>query len=142
MSLTSSTGILALLEEPEDDVKIFALKRLDSIVESFWSEISESVEKIEMLYEDTSFKHRNLAALVASKVYYHLGAFEESSQYALGANELFDVNSTSEYVSTIVAKCIDYYTEQRNVQSQCSDSEKKEIDPRLEAVVNRMFKVS
>ena len=58
----------------------------------------------EMLYEDSAFKHSNLSALVASKVYYHLGAFEESLTYALGADELFDVNSTSEYVETIIGK--------------------------------------
>lgn len=38
------------------------------------------------------------------KVYYHLGAFEESVTYALGAGSLFDVISTSEYVETIVGK--------------------------------------
>jgi 26S proteasome regulatory subunit N2 len=38
------------------------------------------------------------------KVYYHLGAFEESVTYALGAGSLFDVNGTSEYVETIVGK--------------------------------------
>ena len=141
MSITSSAGILSLLDEPEDEVKVFALNKLNSVVNTFWPEISEFVEKIEMLYEDATFKHRNLAALVASKVYYHLGAFEESSQYALGANELFDVNSTSEYVSTIVAKCIDYYTKQREQQADAADGDKKEIDPRLEAIVNRMFMV-
>jgi len=38
------------------------------------------------------------------KVYYHLGAFDESVTYALGAESLFDVNTTSEYVETIVGK--------------------------------------
>jgi 26S proteasome regulatory subunit N2 len=47
-----------------------------------------------------------LAALVASKVYYHLGAFEESLTYALGAMELFDVNSTTEYVETTICKYV------------------------------------
>lgn len=43
-----------------------------------------------------------LAALVASKVYYHLGSFSDSLQYALGAGNLFDVNGRSEYVDTII----------------------------------------
>ena len=81
-------------------MKFFALKKLNDIVDVFWAEISEAVDKIEMLYEDVSFKHRNLAALVASKVYYHLGAFEESLTFALGADELFNVNDTSEYIET------------------------------------------
>ncbi len=36
------------------------------------------------------------------QVYYHLGAFEESLTYALGADDLFDVNDTSEYVETTI----------------------------------------
>lgn len=56
------------------------------------------------MYEDEKFEQREIAALVASKVYYHLGAFEESVAYALGAGSLFDVNSKSEYVSTIIGK--------------------------------------
>ena len=43
-----------------------------------------------------------MAALVASKVYYHLGSFEDSLTYALGAGELFDVNARNEYVDTTI----------------------------------------
>lgn len=58
----------------------------------------------EVLYEDESFRSRQFAALVASKVFYHLGAFEESLNYALGAGDLFNVNDNSEYVETIIGK--------------------------------------
>ena len=37
-------------------------------------------------------------------MYYHLGAFEESLTYALGAGGLFNVNDTSEYVETTIGK--------------------------------------
>lgn len=37
---------------------------------------------------------------MASKVYYHLGAFEDSLTFALGAGDLFDVNARTEYVET------------------------------------------
>ena len=67
-NITSAAGVLALLEEPETEIKYFALQKLNYIVNQFWAEISESVDKVEMLYEDETFKHRNLAALVASKV--------------------------------------------------------------------------
>ncbi|KAL0159320.1 hypothetical protein M9458_043045, partial [Cirrhinus mrigala] len=56
----------------------------------------------EVLYEDETFRSREFAALVASKVFYHLGAFEESLNYALGAGDLFNVNDDSEYVETII----------------------------------------
>ena len=45
-----------------------------------------------------------MAALVASKVYYHLGSFEDSLTYALGAGDLFDVNDKSQYVETIIGE--------------------------------------
>lgn len=108
------------------------------------------------MHEDKVFQQHQLAALVASKVYYHLGAFEDSLTYALGAGDLFDVNARSEYVETtlgtlhtsiytllshwdcFVAKCIDYYTQQRIALAEGSP-EAKSIDSRLEAIVNRMF---
>ncbi|XP_071440375.1 26S proteasome non-ATPase regulatory subunit 1 [Hetaerina americana] len=138
MNITSAAGIISLLDEPMPELKVFALKKLDLIVDEFWPEISEAIEKIEILHEDKIFNQHELAALVASKVYYHLGSFEDSLTYALGAGNLFNVNSRSEYVDTIIAKCIDYYTQQRVAMVE-SPSEAKEIDPRLEAIVNRMF---
>lgn len=76
--------------------------------------------------------------MVASKVYYHLGSFEDSLTYALGAGDLFDVNAHTEYVETIIAKCIDHYTKLR-VENIENPTETKAIDPRLEAIVNRMI---
>lgn len=92
----------------------------------------------EILHEDTQFVQKELAALVASKVYYHLGSFEDSLTYALGAGDLFDVNAHTEYVETIIAKCIDHYTKLR-VENIENPTETKAIDPRLEAIVNRMI---
>ncbi|XP_014235515.1 26S proteasome non-ATPase regulatory subunit 1 [Trichogramma pretiosum] len=139
MNITSAGGIISLLEESEPELKVFALKKLDLIVNEFWPEISEAIEKIEILYEDRNFNQHELAALVASKVYYHLGSFEDSLTYALGAGELFDVNSRNEYVDTIIAKCIDHYTHQRVSENELKNVENKTIDPRLEIIVNRMF---
>lgn len=75
---------------------------------------------------------------MASKVYYHLGAFEDSLTFALGAGNLFDVNARNEYVDTIIAKCIDFYTQQRVALAEDAKNAKP-IDPRLEAIVNRMI---
>ncbi len=52
--------------------------------------------------EDDSFPQRDLASLVASKVYYHLGEFDESLTFALGAGKLFDPSSKTEFVDTII----------------------------------------
>lgn len=91
-----------------------------------------------MLYENEQFKDRQLAALVASKVYYHLGSFDNALQYALGADKLFNVDESTEYVETIISKCIDHYTKLQ-VENFQNQSEQKSIDPRLQNIVNRMF---
>lgn len=41
-----TAGIISLLDEPMPELKVFALKKLDSIVDEFWPEISEVVEKM------------------------------------------------------------------------------------------------
>ncbi|XP_030370099.1 26S proteasome non-ATPase regulatory subunit 1 [Scaptodrosophila lebanonensis] len=138
MSLTSAAGIISLLDEPMPDLKVFALKKLDNIVDEFWPEISESIEKIEMLHEDRSFPENKLAGMVASKVFYHLGSFEDALTYALGAGDLFDVNARNEYTETIIAKCIDFYIAQR-VDFIENPKEAKPVDERLEGIVNRMI---
>jgi hypothetical protein len=39
-------GIISLLEEPMPELQVFALKKLDLIVDEFWPEISEIIEKM------------------------------------------------------------------------------------------------
>ena len=39
-------GIISLLEEPMPELKVFALKKLNLIVDEFWAEISEAIEKM------------------------------------------------------------------------------------------------
>ncbi len=38
-----AAGILSLLKETEDEIKTFALRRLDQLVNVFWAEIAESI---------------------------------------------------------------------------------------------------
>jgi len=158
--LTSAAGILANLKDDRQDLEgrvmltRFALKKLDQIVGEFWHEISDSIQTIEVVHEDKDFPQdvRELAALVASKVYYHLGSYEDSLNYALGAGHLFDVSSTRAvapgtvptrqqtnnklYVETTIAKCIDSYTEKRIKDLESGTSS---VDKRLEDIVNRKF---
>uniref|UniRef100_H2Y5G8 26S proteasome non-ATPase regulatory subunit 1 n=1 Tax=Ciona savignyi TaxID=51511 RepID=H2Y5G8_CIOSA len=131
-----SAGVLSLLEEPEDELKVYALKRLNDIVPEFWPEISDHVEQIEVLYEDETFKYREMSALLASKLYYYLGSYEDSLNYALCAGKAFNVKESSEYVVTTICKCIDHYTKLRE---KAQEDESCKIDPRLEEIVNRMF---
>ncbi|KAI9360703.1 armadillo-type protein [Pilaira anomala] len=133
-ALTSANGIIALLDEQQPELKVYALQQLNTLVDEFWAEISDSIAKIEILYEDAAFSKRELAALVASKVYYNLGELDDSLTFALGAGQSFDLSEDSEYVTTIISKCIDKYI---NIRAASAMSEK--IDPRLEDIVERMF---
>ncbi|KAF7725612.1 proteasome regulatory particle base subunit [Apophysomyces ossiformis] len=137
-ALTSSSGIVALLDEQQPELQIYALQKLNGLVNDFWAEIADSVAKIEILYEDTDFSQRELAALVASKVYYHLGELDDSLTFALGAGQSFDLSEKSEYVETIISKCIDKYIYLRT-QKEEDNGIQEEIDPRLQDIVERMF---
>jgi 26S proteasome regulatory subunit N2 len=56
----------------------------------------------EALYEDESFSERELAALVAAKVYYQLQEYNESMVFALGAGKLFSLDKPGEFEETIL----------------------------------------
>eukprot|EP00850_Spirogloea_muscicola_P013494 SM000091S24652 [mRNA] locus=s91:438274:444527:- [translate_table: standard] len=194
--VSSASGLLAMLDEEQDALKVHALKSLDGLADQFWAEISANISSMcapspppppppppsrpprmaaglpspltrlrsaarlsgerqseaspaspdrpalgarsESLYEDESFERRDLAALLASKVFYHLGELDDSLTYALGAGALFDVADGSEYVQTLVAKCIDEYISQ-SVKASESAEEAPPADSRLVAIVEKML---
>ncbi|KAI4369753.1 hypothetical protein MLD38_018165 [Melastoma candidum] len=137
--VSSAGGLLAMLNENHPLLKLHALSNLNKCVDFYWPEISTSVPIIESLYEDEEFDQhqRQLAALLVSKVFYYLGELNDSLSYALGAGSLFDVSEDSDYVHTLLAKAIDEYA---SLKSKAAESnEAVEVDPRLEAIVERML---
>ncbi|OLL23474.1 26S proteasome regulatory subunit rpn2, partial [Neolecta irregularis DAH-3] len=128
VAISSANGLIALLDEPEPQLQCFALDKLNILIDQFWAEVADDVSKIEILYEDDRFPQRELAALV----YYHLGEYEESLQFALRAGKLFDLSAKTEFVETIISNCIDKYIEY--------SAAGQEVDKRLQDVVERMFK--
>lgn len=109
VGLTSAAGVVGFLSEPDPELQIFALRVLDEEIESLWTEVAGSVGEIEALYEDESFPERELAALVAAKVYYNLQEYDESMVFALGAGKLFNLDNDGEFEDTIISKCVDTY---------------------------------
>lgn len=65
----------------------------------------------ETLYESNELSKgsRDAAALLASKVYYYLGEYDEALSFALGAGLAFEAESraqgSEEYVETVVCEC-------------------------------------
>ncbi|CAD6262383.1 unnamed protein product [Miscanthus lutarioriparius] len=137
-TVSSASGLLAMLQEPAPELKLHALASLNSVVHLFWPEISTSVPTIESLYEDEEFEQRQLAALVVSKVFYYLGELNDSLSYALGAGPLFDVSDDSDYAHALLAKALDEYASIKTRASKATEEEEN-IDPRLEAIVERML---
>ncbi|CAO2189289.1 unnamed protein product [Urochloa humidicola] len=133
--VSSAGSLLAMLQEPAPELKLHALASLNTLVHAFWHEISTSVSSIESLYEDEEFDQRQLAALVASKVFFYLGELNDALSYALGAGALFDVSDDSDYAQTLLAKALDEYAAIRSKAA----GEDKTMDPRLEAIVERML---
>ncbi|KAK7370060.1 hypothetical protein VNO80_12114 [Phaseolus coccineus] len=138
--VSSAGGMLAMLNESHLSLKLHALSNLNNLVDTFWPEISTSLPKIESLHEDEEFDQhqRQLAALLVSKVFYYLGELNDSLSYALGAGPLFDVSEDSDYVHTLLAKAIDEYASLKSKAAESSDESIK-VDPRLEAIVERLL---
>lgn len=109
VGLTSAAGVVGFLSEPDHELQIFALRKLNEGIDSLWTEVAGSVGEIEALYEDPAFPERELAALVAAKVYYNLQEYNESMVFALGAGKLFDLDHEGEFEDTIISKCVDTY---------------------------------
>ena len=109
VGLTSAAGVVGFLSEPDAELQIFALRKLNEEIDSLWTEVVGSVGEVETLYEDPQFPERELAALVAAKVYYNLQEYNESMVFALGAGKLFDLDHDGEFEDTIISKCIDTY---------------------------------
>lgn len=109
VGLTSAAGVVGFLLEPDHELQIFALRKLNEQIDSLWTEVVGSVGEIEALYEDPRFPERELAALVAAKIYYNLQEYNESMVFALGAGKLFDLDHEGEFEDTIISKCVDTY---------------------------------
>ncbi|KAL1542968.1 26S proteasome non-ATPase regulatory subunit 1 A [Salvia divinorum] len=136
--LSSACGLLAQLKENHPVLKLHALTHLNVFVDYFWPEIADSIPVIESLYEDEDYGQRELAALLLSKVFLYLGELNDSLSYALGAGPLFDVSEDSDYVRTLLAKAIDKYANLRTKAAETNDNSTV-IDPRMEAIVERML---
>eukprot|EP00466_Bigelowiella_natans_P005314 jgi/Bigna1/92583/estExt_fgenesh1_pm.C_360002 len=144
MALTSAQGVLALLDEPETEIKVHAIKKLDKMVDNFWAEIANAIGKIESLYDDEKFQSRDVAALVASKVFYHLEELDDALRYALCAGNAFNLTVKNDYVDTLLAKCIDEYIRVRSAGFAAKlkggeDAKVEPMDQRLESIVDKIF---
>ena len=113
-----AASLLALLEEPDQALAAEALRALDAIVPQAWPEISEALPRLEALSEDDSFAAAQLASLVVSKVYFHLGRQTEALSFALVAGDYFDPidrkpGTDVAYADSMLRNCVNQYVKAR-----------------------------
>lgn len=155
-TVTSAAGVLAQLEGNNGDplLKAEAIIHLESCADIFWSELANYTELLVSLQEDSSFPEAKRTALLLSKVYYHLMDYDKSMEFALKAEEKFDLSERSEYVEKLVTICIDRYIQSQVSKDVSGDfnlsgkadtllggsySASNVVDPRLTSIVERMF---
>jgi 26S proteasome regulatory subunit N2 len=63
--------------------------------------------------EEENFPEKQLAASIASKVFYFLQEHDEALRLALEAGSRFDITNDNLYTETLVHKCIDLYIQKR-----------------------------
>lgn len=142
---SSAAPALSLLEEQEPILQAHALRSLNALADSFWPEISGAVGRIQELSLDETFKEKNLAAIVAAKVNFHLGSLDEALHYALSAGSLFDVDAETEFANTLRARCIDDYISIKRKQGEgaieeaVGGSADHAFSAELESVVERVL---
>lgn len=88
--------------------------------------------------EEESFPEKQLAASIASKVFYYLQEHDEALRLALEAGDRFDIMTDNQYTETLLHKCIDLYIQRR--VAICDYNDKSvQVDGRMEEIVNRKF---
>jgi 26S proteasome regulatory subunit N2 len=127
-----------------------SLKEKELIINAFddweiltptWFEVADYLSTIEKLSDDEQFPQRNRAALLSSKVAFCLGDYPGALQLALAAGDKFSLTPkppTKEFgpqdelfVDKIIEQALDTYkTSMRN---------ENRVDPRLNALIDRIF---
>ena len=136
--------LLSLLSEEDVELKVHALRKLNGVVDQCWSELAGVVSDIERLSEpDEGFPEPALAASVASQCFFHLEAYDQALLLAYSAGAYFDINARSEYVETLIDKCIEAYVALRTVDEttgeKVADADGVAIDERMVRIVELMF---
>ena len=113
----TATGWLALLQEPDVTLQTHALNKLLGSVETLWYEVATVLPDLEALAENTDLplETRQIAAAVASRVFFHLGEPQQALRLALEAGEL-DLGQNDPYSKRLVAAALDSYIALRRSQ--------------------------
>jgi len=134
-TVPTASGWLALLQEPDTTLQAHALNELLKCVDTQWPEVAEALPQLEELAESGN----NVAAAVASRVFFHLREEPQALRLALEAGEEhFDLHSKTPYVERLVAAAFDAYIAQRNSETS-SEADIALPEAPLQALVHRLL---
>lgn len=69
--------------------------------------------------------------------------YNDAVNYALESGEYFDLTQRSQYIDTLIGKCIDRYVSERQRNSDASQgAERVEINKKLEDIIEKIFQKS
>jgi len=136
--LNTASYYLAYLKEEDFELKIFALQKINQLIDINWAEISDFIKDFESLYASEVIGDENgLIALILSKIYYNLEDYESAIEWALLADTHLNLSEKSQFVTTILRKIIEKYISQR--KNNFFNDEQVPIDPRIQKIVERIF---
>lgn len=147
-AVATASGYVALLQETDDTLRTHALKKLLECVDTLWHEVAESLPDLETIAEDLDLPlpMRQMAAAVASRVFFHLEEPSQALRLALEAGEAhFDLQQTTPYVQSLVRAAIDAYVSERLGSIGDKDEAKEEKEDigismeQLQAMVYRLL---
>lgn len=108
--LNTASSFLALLRDNNVNMKSLAINKIEIIIDEHWAEISDYIKDLESIYTQNLIpSQRNQIALILSKLFFHLEAYEQAIDWALEAKEKFNYLEKSPYSTTILNKIIDKY---------------------------------
>lgn len=142
-SVATASGWLALLQEPDIDLRNHALNKLLDCVDVLWHQVAESLPDLEVLAEDTDLplSMRQTAAAVASRVFFHLEEPAQALRLALDAgNAHFDVSKHTPYEERLVTAALDAYIQSRQ-EEQDETMASLPMD-QLQGLVHRLVETS
>ena len=117
----------------------YGLQKLLKLVDHYWAEVASHISHLEALYENESFKHREITALILSRLFYHLSEYQDALNYALLAGDYFDVNDGSEFVETMLTRILDTYISSRKEMVDKLSEENRLPNTQIEQIVERML---
>lgn len=136
-SLVFNENLSYELNKKDSNIRILALKRIAITIDDCWHLVAEHLEIIESLFEEKTSNEKQIAAFIASKIYYNLREIRLSLEYALYSGNLFNIKEKNKYIQSLINQSIDEY-----IRIRKGKNNKTNIYPKLENIMEEVLEMS